>query len=72
MTPYETAYMGDAKRSGPSKGEKTRRNIVAKAAVLFNQRGFEGCSMQGHVVMLAHPSKVASVIVDAASKTSSK
>jgi TetR/AcrR family transcriptional repressor of nem operon len=38
--------MGDAKRSGPSKGEKTRRNIVAKAAVLFNQRGFEGCSMQ--------------------------
>lgn len=33
-------------RSGTSKGKKTRRNIVAKAAVLFNQRGFEGCSMQ--------------------------
>jgi len=46
MTQHEMAHMGDAKRSGPSKGEKTRRNIVAKAAVLFNQRGFEGCSMQ--------------------------
>lgn len=38
--------MSDAKKSGLSKGEKTRQNIVAKAAVLFNQRGFEGCSMQ--------------------------
>lgn len=38
--------MANAKRSGLSKGEKTRRNIVAKAAVLFNQRGFAGCSMQ--------------------------
>jgi TetR/AcrR family transcriptional regulator, transcriptional repressor for nem operon len=38
--------MNDAKRSGLSKGERTRRNIVAKAAVLFNQRGFAGCSMQ--------------------------
>lgn len=37
--------MGGPKRSGPSKGEKTRRNIVAKAAVLCNQRGYEGCSM---------------------------
>lgn len=46
MIQYESAYMGDAKRSGPSKGEKTRRNIVAKSAVLFNQRGFDGCSMQ--------------------------
>lgn len=46
MTPHEMAYMGEAKASGLSKGEKTRRNIVAKAAVLFNQRGFEGCSMQ--------------------------
>lgn len=46
MTQREMTYMGDAKRSGPSKGEKSRRNIVAKAAVLFNQRGFEGCSMQ--------------------------
>jgi TetR/AcrR family transcriptional repressor of nem operon len=46
MTLHEIAHMGDAKRSGLSKGEKTRQNIVAKAAVLFNQRGFEGCSMQ--------------------------
>jgi AcrR family transcriptional regulator len=38
--------MGKVKRSEPTKGEKTRSNIVAKAAVLFNQRGFEGCSMQ--------------------------
>jgi len=38
--------MSKVKRSGPTKGEKTRLNIVAKAAVLFNQRGFEGCSMQ--------------------------
>jgi TetR/AcrR family transcriptional regulator, transcriptional repressor for nem operon len=29
-----------------TKGERTRRNIVAKAAVIFNQRGFEGASMQ--------------------------
>lgn len=46
MTLHEMAYMGGAQISGLSKGEKTRRNIVAKAAVLFNQRGFEGCSMQ--------------------------
>jgi TetR/AcrR family transcriptional repressor of nem operon len=41
--------MSKAKRSGLTKGEKTRLNIVAKAAVLFNQRGFEGCSMQNIV-----------------------
>ncbi len=29
-----------------TKGERTRRNIVAKAAVVFNQRGFDGASMQ--------------------------
>jgi TetR/AcrR family transcriptional repressor of nem operon len=29
-----------------TKGERTRQNIVAKAAVIFNQRGFEGASMQ--------------------------
>jgi TetR/AcrR family transcriptional regulator, transcriptional repressor for nem operon len=46
VTLHETAFMKDAKKSGLSKGEKTRRNIVAKAAVLFNQRGFAGCSMQ--------------------------
>src|SRR5262249_54080854 len=28
-----------------SKGEKTRQKIVAKAARLFNQHGFEGSSM---------------------------
>ncbi len=41
--------MSKMKRTGPAgltKGEKTRLNIVAKAAVLFNQRGFAGCSMQ--------------------------
>lgn len=38
--------MSKVKKSGLSKGEKTRLHIVAKAAVLFNQRGFEGCSMQ--------------------------
>ena len=29
-----------------SKGEKTRRKILEKAAPLFNKRGFNGCSMQ--------------------------
>lgn len=29
-----------------SKGEETRLRIVAEAAPLFNQRGYEGCSMQ--------------------------
>lgn len=28
-----------------TKGDQTRQRIVAEAAVLFNQRGFEGCSM---------------------------
>lgn len=28
-----------------SKGDKTRQRIVAEAATLFNQHGFEGCSM---------------------------
>ena len=28
------------------KGEKTRRRIIAKAAPLFNRKGFESCSMQ--------------------------
>lgn len=46
MTQHEMADMGNPKRAGLSKGEKTRQNIVAKAAVLFNQRGFAGCSMQ--------------------------
>jgi TetR/AcrR family transcriptional repressor of nem operon len=30
---------------GMSKGELTRQNIIAKAAPVFNQRGFAGCSM---------------------------
>ena len=30
-----------------SKGEKTRKRIVAEAATLFNERGFEGGSMAG-------------------------
>src|ERR1700756_2896250 len=28
-----------------SKGEQTRQAIIEKAAPLFNQRGFEGCSL---------------------------
>ncbi len=28
-----------------SKGEETRQRIIAKAAPLFNQRGYEGCSL---------------------------
>jgi TetR/AcrR family transcriptional regulator, transcriptional repressor for nem operon len=28
------------------KGEQTRRKILEKAALLFNKRGFNGCSMQ--------------------------
>jgi TetR/AcrR family transcriptional repressor of nem operon len=29
-----------------SKGEETRERIIAQAAPLFNQRGYEGCSIQ--------------------------
>ena len=29
-----------------SKGETTRQRIIAQAAPLFNQRGYEGCSLQ--------------------------
>jgi TetR/AcrR family transcriptional regulator, transcriptional repressor for nem operon len=29
-----------------TKGSATRRRIIAKAAPLFNRKGFEGCSMQ--------------------------
>ncbi|WP_213804912.1 TetR/AcrR family transcriptional regulator [Granulicella sp. dw_53] len=29
-----------------SKGEETRQRIIAQAAPLFNQRGYEGCSIQ--------------------------
>ncbi len=29
-----------------SKGSETRNRIIAKAAPLFNRKGFEGCSMQ--------------------------
>jgi TetR/AcrR family transcriptional repressor of nem operon len=30
----------------PSKGEATRQRILEEAAPLFNQRGYDGCSMQ--------------------------
>ena len=30
---------------GMTKGEETRRSIIERAAPLFNQRGFDGCSM---------------------------
>ena len=29
-----------------SKGDKTRQRILAEAAAIFNQRGYEGCSIQ--------------------------
>ena len=29
-----------------SKGEQTRQRIIAEAAAIFNQRGYEGCSIQ--------------------------
>jgi TetR/AcrR family transcriptional repressor of nem operon len=38
--------MREVKKNQITKGEKSRRNIVAKAAIIFNQRGYEGCSMQ--------------------------
>jgi TetR/AcrR family transcriptional repressor of nem operon len=38
--------MRAAEKVQPTKGQKSRRNIIAKAAVIFNQRGFDGCSMQ--------------------------
>jgi TetR/AcrR family transcriptional repressor of nem operon len=37
--------MKEAKKHS-TKGERTRWNIVAKAAVIFNQQGFHGASMQ--------------------------
>ena len=33
-------------RTAINKGESTRQKIIAHAAPLFNQRGFNGCSMQ--------------------------
>jgi TetR/AcrR family transcriptional repressor of nem operon len=32
--------------AGISKGQGTRQRIIAEAAAIFNQRGYEGCSMQ--------------------------
>jgi len=37
--------MGEKTKEFVTKGERTRRKIVETAAVLFNQRGFTGCSM---------------------------
>jgi TetR/AcrR family transcriptional repressor of nem operon len=37
--------MTGKKKSSVTKGERTRRKIVETAAVLFNRRGFTGCSM---------------------------
>lgn len=34
-----------------SKGDKTRHRIIAEAAAIFNQRGYEGCSIQA--IMMA-------------------
>jgi TetR/AcrR family transcriptional repressor of nem operon len=32
--------------AGISKGQETRQRIIAEAAAIFNQRGYEGCSIQ--------------------------
>src|SRR3954453_5492572 len=37
--------MAEKTKEFVTKGERTRRKIVETAAVLFNQRGFTGCSM---------------------------
>ena len=37
--------MTEKTKASVTKGERTRRKIVETAAVLFNQRGFTGCSM---------------------------
>src|SRR3984885_6193510 len=37
---------GGSARREMTKGESTRQWIIEQAAPLFNQRGFEGCSMQ--------------------------
>jgi len=29
-----------------TKGQETRQRIIAEAAAIFNQRGYEGCSIQ--------------------------
>jgi TetR/AcrR family transcriptional repressor of nem operon len=42
----ETHMLKEGPRGRSSKGAKTRQHIVAQAAPLFNQRGYEGCSMQ--------------------------
>jgi len=33
-----------------SKGDKTRQRIIAEAAAIFNQRGYEGCSIQAIMI----------------------
>lgn len=38
-------YPAHAPGSGMSKGERTRQAIIEASAPLFNQRGYEGCSM---------------------------
>lgn len=34
------------RKASMSKGELTRQRIIAEAAAIFNQRGYEGCSLQ--------------------------
>jgi len=47
IVPGAFSHIGDngTRESSLTKGEQTRRRILEKAAVLFNQRGFEGCAM---------------------------
>jgi TetR/AcrR family transcriptional regulator, transcriptional repressor for nem operon len=33
-------------QAGITKGQETRQRIIAEAAAIFNQRGYEGCSIQ--------------------------
>jgi AcrR family transcriptional regulator len=42
---FETARMTTKMKVSIPKGERTRQKIIETAAVLFNQKGFTGCSM---------------------------
>ena len=46
MRSFSQAQQANSGDHGASKGQATRRRIVAVAAALFNQHGYDGCSMQ--------------------------
>jgi TetR/AcrR family transcriptional regulator, transcriptional repressor for nem operon len=41
----ERGAMNTKTKAAPTKGERSRQKIIETAAVLFNQKGFTGCSM---------------------------